>query len=124
MFPWGMRGRNPKQMEMMMRRMGIKMDEMKNVEVVVIKMPDKEIVIHEPVVMKIVAQGQESFQISGRSEEIIKGGEEKLLYTVEDLRIVMEQTGATEDEAREALEKCEGQPAEAILYMMEKKELE
>jgi len=39
-------------------------------------------------------------------------------YSREDLALVMAQTGATEDEARAALDVCEGEVAEAIIRLM------
>lgn len=140
MFP-GMRGTNPKQMEAMMRRMGIKTEEVDATEVIIVK-KDGRIVIKEPSVTIMTVQGQRTYQVQGRE---VKEGEEPatakkkgkkkekvkeepepvepeeevvLSFSDEDVALVMEQTGCSEDKARKALERSGGQPAEAILMIM------
>ena len=73
-----------------------------------------KIIVDEPQVVQIIMQGQKSFQISGkvRTEE---GSED-------DLKLIMEQTGCSADEAKAALEKSNGDIAEAILFLSEGKE--
>jgi len=112
MFPGGM---NPKQMKTMMKRMGIRMDEI-DAEEVIIRCSDKEIVITNPNVAKIVMQGQASFQITG-NEETREIQEEEVAIEIDedDVTMVAEQTGASEEEARAALEKTGGDIAEAIM---------
>src|SRR3989304_4749929 len=65
MFPGG----DPRAMKKQLQRMGITSEEIDAVEVV-IKGPKKSYRIKDPGVMKMVVQGQEMFQISGKSEEI------------------------------------------------------
>jgi nascent polypeptide-associated complex subunit alpha len=150
MFP-GMRGMNPKQMEAMMRKMGIKNETVKATEVIIVK-PGGNIHIKEPSVSVMIVQGERTWQISGR--EVLEGKEgtkaptkmtepkikpkpkepepepeeeyedEKPTgpaYAEEDVMLVMEQARCSETEARKALEKSDGQPAEAILLLMSKK---
>ena len=57
-------------------------------------------------------QGQESFQISGDVEE--KTG----AFSEEDVKLVAEKTGKSEEEARSALEETED-IAEAIMKLSE-----
>ncbi|PKP54510.1 MAG: nascent polypeptide-associated complex protein [Candidatus Altiarchaeales archaeon HGW-Altiarchaeales-3] len=112
MFPGGM---NPKQMKTMMKRMGIKMDEIDANEVI-IRCDDKEIVITDPAVSRINMQGQISFQISGNEEEReIEEEEVEPEIDEDDVKMVAEQTGIGMDEAREALEDAGGDIAEAIM---------
>lgn len=112
MFPGGM---NPKQMKMMMKRMGVKMDEI-DAEEVIIKCADKEIVITDPGVAKIVMQGQVSFQITGKEEtREIQEEEVELEIDDDDVNMVVEQTGVNEEKARAALEETGGDIAEAIM---------
>ncbi|MCK4335848.1 MAG: nascent polypeptide-associated complex protein, partial [Candidatus Aenigmarchaeota archaeon] len=59
---------NPKQMERMMKQMGMQMSQI-DAEEVIIKTPDKEIVISNPQVSKVKAMGQETFQITGEISE-------------------------------------------------------
>ena len=116
MFPGGV---NPKQMQTMMKRMGIKMEEI-DAEEVIIKCSDKEIVITNPSVAKVVMQGQASFQITGQEHtREIKAAEEEEDIAIEisedDVDMVAEQTGVSKEKAKEALEKTGGDIAEAIM---------
>jgi nascent polypeptide-associated complex subunit alpha len=65
--------------------------------------------------MKVKMQGQTNFQISGDvTEEAIDEPENNI---EEDIKTIMEKTGATEKKAREALEKSDGDLTEAILSL-------
>jgi len=101
---------NMKDMAKMMSRMGISQQEI-NASRVIIECEDKKIIIEDPSVLKVKMQGQETFQISGnaREEEQNKSGE--------DIKTIMEKTGRSEEESREALEKANGDLAEAILSL-------
>jgi nascent polypeptide-associated complex subunit alpha len=116
MFPGG-RGMNPKMIQAQMKRMGIQMDELEDVEEVIIKLKSKDIVISNPSVTAINAQGQKSFQVTGDVAEVAKTPP----IPKEDIQLVMGQTGASEEEAMQALEESGGQPAEAIVKLLEKK---
>ena len=102
---------NPKQMDKMMRQMGMKSLDIDASEVI-IKCKDKEIVISNPGVQKIIMMGQESFQISGEvSERSIDA------FSKEDVLMVSEQTNVSEDEAVTALKNADGDIAEAIMSL-------
>ena len=112
-------GLNPKQMKQAMKQMGIKQDDVLASEVI-IKTPEKDIIIKNPSVQRVVMQGQESFQVSGEIEEakIDKTPE----INDEDIEMVMTQTGCTKEEAKAAIEICEGDLAEAIIELNAAKE--
>ncbi len=102
---------NPKQMKKIMKSMGIKQEEI-NAELVTITMGDKEILIHNPQVLKVKMAGQITFQIVGEIEERAILPE----VTEEDINTVLGQVDdVTEDEAREALLDANGDIAQAIL---------
>ncbi len=105
---------NPRQMKQAMKRMGIQMDEI-NAESVVIKCADKDIVIENPQVVKTVMQGQVMFQISGNVKEQV--GEVKVEISEEDVKMVAEQAGVSEEKARTALEESNGDIAGAIMRL-------
>ena len=107
-------GVNPRQMQQMMRKMGIQQQEIDATEVI-IKTPDKEIVITEPSVSKVNMMGQETFQISGNISE--RDISSEIEITEEDIETVAEQTGCTREEAEEALKDSKGNLAEAILKL-------
>lgn len=101
---------NPKQMEKMMKKMGMKSEQIEADEVI-IRSSGKEIKIKNPQVQKIGMMGQESFQISGDIEETASEG-----FTDDDVQFVMDQTECTEEDAR-AMIKETGDIAEAILKL-------
>ena len=113
-------GLDPKKMQAMMKQMGIAQEEI-DASRVIIECSDKRIIIEEPSIMKIKMQGQQQFQISGVIREVAVEAEEKKLddvdHTEEDIKTIMEQTGASEEQAREALENAGGDLAEAILEL-------
>ena len=101
---------NPRQMRRAMKQLGMKMEEI-DAEEVVIKCADKDIVILNPEVAKVDMRGQVSFQITGEPSERSK---EK--FSAEDIQMVVEQTGCTEDVAMKTLEET-GDLAGAILKL-------
>ncbi len=112
---------NPKQMQAMMKRMGIKQEELEGVEEVIIRTRTKEIVIEDAAVTAVTVQGQKTFQVVGNAKERERrheAAQEEGVVPDADVRLVMEQTGATAAEARKALEESGGAPAEAILKIM------
>ena len=105
-------GMNPRKMQQMMRKMGISQQEIDATEVV-IKTPEKELVISNPQVSKVNMMGQETFQIIGEVEERALSKEPEI--SEEDIRTVMEQADVDEEKAREAIEKNNGDLAKAIM---------
>jgi len=117
MFPGGM---NPKQMQKMLKRMGIKVDEIE-AQRVVIEGVDKDIIIENPQVMLTKMPNQEMFQISGDVTEVDKdeAAEAEPEITDEDIAMVSEQAGVGKQRAEEALLETRGDIAEAILKLKE-----
>lgn len=116
MFPGG-RGMNPRQLQAQMKRMGINMEELQDVEEVIIRLKAKDLVIKNASVTCIIAQGQRSYQVAGDVSEV----EKKPGIPKEDILMVAGQAGVSEQEALKALEECNGEPAEAIVKLIEKK---
>ncbi|MBM3228436.1 Nascent polypeptide-associated complex protein [Candidatus Pacearchaeota archaeon] len=108
-------GLNPKKMQEVMKRMGMAQEEISASRVVIEKEDSSKIIINNPSVTKISIQGKESFQIAGDIEESNK---ESSLE--EDIKTIVEKTGSTKKEAKEALEDSDGDLAEAILKLSEK----
>lgn len=116
MIPGG-RGMNPKHMKAMMKKHGINIEEMEDVREVVIKTSSKTLVFKDAAVTCMDVQGQRTYQVVGTPEEITSDtGIPK-----EDIVLVAEQAGVSEDEAKKALEECNGEPAEAIIKLMSDK---
>lgn len=111
MFPGGM---NPRQMKQMMRKMGIKMEEL-DAEQVIIKCVDKEIIIDGPQVVKTNVSGQDMYQVSGDSR--VEEGEVTVEIDADDVDMVAQQAGVPVEKAKAALEKSGGDIAQAIISL-------
>ncbi|MEM2865747.1 MAG: nascent polypeptide-associated complex protein [Candidatus Hadarchaeales archaeon] len=108
MFP---RKLDRRQLERLMRQMGMKTTELEGVEEVRIRLKGEEIILPAPSVLLTEVGGQRTYQISGEGER------RERIVPEEDVRLVMEQTGASEQEAREELKRTGGDLAEAILRL-------
>jgi nascent polypeptide-associated complex subunit alpha len=107
----GMGGINPKKMQAMMKQLGIKQEEIEALRVI-IEREDGNIIIENPSVTKVNMQGQDTWQIMGEASEEEAGVNE------DDIKLVMEKTGKSEEEARKALEET-NDIAEAIVKLSE-----
>ncbi|MCL5092985.1 MAG: nascent polypeptide-associated complex protein [Candidatus Marsarchaeota archaeon] len=106
---------DPRTLKNMMAKMGIKSSEIEASEVI-IKCPDKDIIVSEPQILQIDAQGSISFQISGSISENQK--EVKIDVSEDDIKMVMEKSGIRDyAKAKEALESANGDIAEAIMKL-------
>ena len=123
----GMRGGDPRQMKMAMKRMGITQEEIKDAEEVIIRTRSKNYVITDAEVVMMTVQGQKTFQVAGKVE-IVEGevevgapeggGAPALEIPDADIDLVAAQANVSREEARAALEECNGEPAEAIIKLM------
>lgn len=117
-------GLDPKKMKAVMKQMGIGQQEIPASRVIIEK-EDGKIIIENPVVVKIKMQGQESFQISGDiNEESVEGKAESKSNDTKleaDIEAIVEQTGVSKDVAAIELEKNNGDIAETIISLSEKK---
>ncbi|MBU5574853.1 MAG: nascent polypeptide-associated complex protein [Candidatus Aenigmarchaeota archaeon] len=98
-----------RQMEKMMAQLGIKSENI-DAKRVIIERDEGNIIIENPQITKMVIQGNETFQIVGESKI------EKIKFSEDDIKLVMEQTGAS----REVVEKTLNETndiAEAILKL-------
>ena len=102
---------NAAKMQGMMKKMGVSQTPLP-VNRVVFEMEDGNLVINNPSVLKIKIQGQETYQVSGDAEL-----EESEEIPEEDVVLVAEKTGKNKDEVRVALEKSDGDIAEAIVEL-------
>jgi nascent polypeptide-associated complex subunit alpha len=116
---------NPRQMKQMMKRLGIDQEDLGEVEEVLIRTADKEYVFRRVPVSAVTAQGQKIWQIVGepivrpRTDAARKDEAPKsIAIPDEDVRLVAEKAGVSDEEARKALEAAGGEPAEAIINLM------
>ena len=112
-----MRGGN-RQMRRMMDKMGLDMSELPNVQEVIIKTDKKEIIIAKPSVTEMKAKDNTIFQVIADSYE-----EKELevpIFSEEDIQLVCQQAGVTEEQAKDALAEAKGDLARAILLLTSK----
>jgi len=108
----GLGGMNPNQMKKIMKQMGMKSSEL-NASRVVIERDSGNLIIEQPQVTIMEIQGKKTYTIIGNER-----GEEKGIPE-EDIKLVAEQTGKSEEEAKTALEESNGDLAEAIQNLKE-----
>jgi nascent polypeptide-associated complex subunit alpha len=111
---------SPKKMKGMLKGMGIDINELEGVQEVIIRLPDKEIVIQNPSVAVMDAHGVRSYQISGEVvQREISGPDQELPLSIpdSDVELVVLQTGAEPGAARAALLEAKGDLAAAIIKL-------
>lgn len=101
-----MPGVDAKKLEQMMKKLNMDMRQLE-AEEVVIKMKDREIVISGPEIMITNMMGREVYQITGAISER-KG------VSSEDVKMVMQQTGADEEVVAKKLKELNNDLARAI----------
>lgn len=132
MIPGG--PRNAKQMQLMMKRLGMVTEPVDGVEEVVIRTKDSEHVIRDAEVTILTVQGVKTYQIVGdaqvrarTSSAAAPAGEPDRATAAasgpaeEDIALVMEQAEVDRPEALRALAETDGAPAEAILKLLSKR---
>jgi len=111
-------GMNPAKMQGMMKKMGISQTQLP-VRKVIFEMSEGNLVIEDPAVIKIMMQGQESYQVTG--EAVSQGDdsgepeESEESFSEEDVALVVEKSGKSRVEVLKALEESDGDIAEAIV---------
>ena len=100
----------------MMKQMGLKMDDLGDIERVILQGKGREIVVEGPAVTVIDMKGQRMYQVTGgKATETAK--EKELAIPEEDVLLVSQQAGVSMERARAALEDAEGDLARAILML-------
>ena len=115
---------NPRDAKRMMQRMGMNMDTVGDVQQVIIRTAEKDIVIDEPEVAILQVQGQKMYQVIGgqvseqaASQRQTAGKAAAPAYSEEDVQLVADQTGKSLEKAKEALQEADGDLAKAILLL-------
>ena len=114
----GMGRMNPRMMKKLQKQLQNSTEDIDATEVI-IRTKDKEIYFSNPSVSSMNMMGQQSYQIVGEPQERgLTNGEETSSIPNEDIELVASQAGVSKAKAKEALEKCAGEPAEAIIKLM------
>ncbi|VVB73815.1 Nascent polypeptide-associated complex protein [uncultured archaeon] len=101
---------DPRQLQRMMQQMGIKSEKI-DANRVIIEKDDEKLVLNNPSVVKMQAQGETSFQITCDNIEV------KPVIPAEDIELVMAQANAPRERALSALDEANGDVAEAIMKL-------
>ena len=126
----GMGRMNPRMMKKLQKQLKQSTEEIDATEVI-IRTPEKELYFDAPSVTAMEMMGQKSYQVVGEPQErplgsgdtaaggggAGSGGAAKI--PAEDVALVAAQAGVSKDAALEALRECNGEPAEAIIQLME-----
>ena len=120
---------NPREMKRLLKRMGIKadMEEMQALRVVVEHPDGSRSIVEEPIVSVIRFQGtpQVTLSVMGvlrheetKPKEVPVEEESGYEPREEDIKLVVEQTGVSPEDARRALIETNGDIAEAIMKLL------
>lgn len=116
-----MGARGSRQTRRLMERMGMKVEEISDVNQVIIKTSTKEIVIDGPSVTLTHMQGQDIYQVmGGKVSEKGAAGREAAIPE-EDVLMVAQQAKVDLEVARKALEETKGDLAQAIIILAQRK---
>ena len=107
---------NPRKVQQMMKKMGIAQQDIEASQVI-IKTPEKDIIVDNPQVAKVNMMGQETFQVVGQISEKAVSSEPEI--NEEDVKTVMEQGKCSEEEAKKAITEAKGDLAQAILSLQD-----
>jgi len=139
-------GINSREMQKMLKQLGVKSEEVEAERVVVEKTDGTRLVVENPSVTLVEMQGQKTLQVAGDFREEAKTAKtmkatevEKLveksgentsntssvegvepLSEINDVELVMQETGVSREEAEKALSDSRGDLAEAILKLQER----
>ena len=94
---------NPRNIQKIMKQLNAKKI---NAEEVIIKTKEKELIIKNPDVTQMGVGGNIVFQVMGDVEEKEENN---------DIQLIMEKTGKSEEQVKEALEKNQGDIAQTII---------
>jgi nascent polypeptide-associated complex subunit alpha len=104
----------------MMAKMGMQVTQVEDVTRVIIESASKKIIIDEPEVAIVTVQGQKVYQVGGgRSRE--EGVTVSVASSQDDAKLVAAQAGVSIEEAANALKQSNGDLAQAIILLKQKK---
>jgi nascent polypeptide-associated complex subunit alpha len=114
----GVRFGSRREQERLLKRLGIRLEEIQGVRSVVIETDSERIVFDSPTVTKMVGGPQAIYQVFG--EPVVEKKEkekEEYVPQEEDILLVAKQTGRSVEDARKALITTEGDIAQAIVLL-------
>ncbi|MFA4849693.1 MAG: nascent polypeptide-associated complex protein [Methanoregula sp.] len=104
---------NPRQMKAMMKKLGMNVEQIEDVQSIVIKTPKGNYIFDSAEVQAMTMQGATSYQITGDIR--FEPAEAEILK--EDITMVAASANVSEEKAKEALVATKGDIAEAIMRL-------
>ena len=104
---------NPRQMKAMMKKLGMNVEPIENVQSIVIKTPKGNYIFDSAEVSAMTMQGTTTYQVVGDVRFEPAAAE----ILAEDITMVAAQAKVTEEKAKEALVATKGDIAEAIMRL-------
>jgi nascent polypeptide-associated complex subunit alpha len=119
-----MRKMSPRQAKRLMSQMGMRIEELDNVQQVIIRTPRKEVVIDNPEVNITHMHGQRIYQVMGGNvlerEAATPQPVKQLIIPEEDIHLVSQQAKVNLEAAKKALIETKGDLAQAILNLSQR----
>jgi nascent polypeptide-associated complex subunit alpha len=104
---------NPRQMKAMMKKLGMNVEQIEDVQSIVIKTPKGDYIFDSAEVQAMTMQGVTTYQIQGQPHFVGTAPD----IPKEDVTMVAAQANVPEERAREALVATKGDIAEAIMRL-------
>ncbi len=115
MFPFG---RDLMKQLRQLKRLGIEVSMVSGVKRVIIELEEKDIVIENPQVTVVNFKSQKIYQVVPGTEKVVEAPKEvSVEISEDDVKFIVEQTGVTPEEARQALIEAGGDIAQAIMII-------
>ena len=119
-----MRRMSPRQAKRLMSQMGMRIEELDDVQQVIIRTPKKELIIDNPEVNITHMHGQRIYQVMGGSvseqETTASQPAKQLIIPEEDIHLVSQQSNVSLAVAKKALIETQGDLAQAILNLSQR----
>lgn len=107
----------------MLSGLGLDLKELGTADEILIRFPDKQLVLRGASVIQVNLEGERVFQLIGGEveEKAVEEVIEEYVPPDEDVALVAAQAGVDEDLAREVLKEVKGDLAKAILLLKSRK---
>lgn len=111
-------GVNPRQMQQMMKQMGMSQESLNATKVTIETLTGQTLVFKNPDIQKIRMKGQETFQLSGKYETVLP----KAIISIssDDIEMVSESAKVSKEIAEKTLKQVDGDIAQAIVNLEQK----
>ena len=119
-----MRKISSRQAKRLMNQMGMKVESIDDVKQVIIKTSNENIIIDNPTVSVTFLSGESIYQIMGgttKRSTFVDEKKKSIVIPEEDVYLVAQQAKTSLEEAKKALEMSNGDLAQAILILTQRK---